>query len=257
MTRQEAMALLQAAGVADALRDVRRLERFADGDHARFEAAVRARAERRPLSHITGRRAFWTHEFLVTPDVLDPRPETETLIECALKHPFERFLDLGTGSGAIAVSLLAERPGARGVASDVSEQAVLVAGENALRAGVIDRLILPLSDWYADLGGRYDLIVSNPPYIALAEMADLTPEVREHEPRGALTDEGDGLSAYRAIARGAPDHLTPGGRLIVEIGPRQAEDVTAIFAAAGLVDIACHRDLDGRDRVVEARAPSA
>ena len=120
-----------------------------------------------------------------------------------------------------------------------------------------DRLILPLSDWYDDIGGRFDLIVSNPPYIAADEMAGLSPEVRDYEPRDALTDYGDGLSAYRAIAAGALAHLTPGGRLLVEIGPTQASAVTAIFQASlGLEVVTTHPDLDGRDRVVAARAPT-
>ena len=111
-----------------------------------------------------------------------------------------------------------------------------------------------MSEWYDDIGGRYDLNVSNPPYIAVDEMAGLQPEVRDHEPREALTDEADGLSAYRAIAAGALDHLAPGGRLLVEIGPTQAEAVLEIFAAAGLEELAVHPDLDGRDRVISARA---
>ena len=133
---------------------------------------------------------------------------------------------------------------------------MLVAGQNAATAGVADRLVLPVSDWWADLGGTYDLIVSNPPYIAAGEMAGLAPEVRDHEPRGALTDGADGLSAYRAIAGGAPDHLSPGGRILVEIGPTQTTAVVAILRAGGLDVAAVHPDLAGRDRVVEARLPA-
>ena len=246
--------MLAAAGVPDAASDLRRLER-AFPDAKSFDRAVRQRAARKPLSQIVGRRAFWTAEFLVTPNVLDPRPETETLVELALSEPFARVLDLGTGSGCILISLLMERPGARGVGTDISDKAVLVAGENAARLGVADRIVLPVSDWFADVGGRYDLIVSNPPYIAADEMAGLAPEVRDHEPQGALTDGGDGLGAYRAIAKGASEHLVPGGRLMVEIGPTQAGEVSGLFSAAGLEDIRVHPDLDGRDRVVAARKP--
>ena len=128
--------------------------------------------------------------------------------------------------------------------------------KNAEFNKVADRLILPVSDWFDDVGGRYDLIVSNPPYIAADEMAGLEPEVRDFEPRQALTDGGDGLSAYRTIARHAPDHLTPGGRLLVEIGPTQADAVCRLFREAGLEDVQVHPDLDGRDRVVGARAPA-
>jgi release factor glutamine methyltransferase len=137
----------------------------------------------------------------------------------------------------------------------VSAAALLVAGENAAIHGVDDRIVLPLSNWFADIGGLYDLIVSNPPYIAVSEMDCLAPEVKDHEPRIALTDEGDGLSAYRAIAEGARAYLSPGGRLLVEIGPTQGSAVSQLFRAAGLEDIAVHPDLDGRDRVVSARRP--
>lgn len=253
---EEVLAVLKQAGVPDASGDARRLVREAETrGWAWLEYATARRAGREPMSHIFGYRDFWKHRFKVTADVLDPRPETETLVEIALAEPFSRVIDLGTGSGAIICSLLAECPDATGVGTDVSERAVLVAGENAARLGVADRLILPLSDWWDDVGGVYDLIVSNPPYIARAEMANLAPEVRDHEPREALTDEADGLSAYREIAGGVLAHLSPGGRLLVEIGWRQGAEVAEILTDAGLMDITIHSDLGGRDRVVAARAP--
>jgi len=257
MTRDELTALLGRAGVPEPGRDARRLIEAARGRPEGWlaEAAAR-RAAREPVSHILGYRDFWKHRFAVTPDVLDPRPETEALVEIALAAPFSKVLDLGTGSGAIVISLLAERPGATGVGTDISPRAVLVAGRNAVAAGVADRLIMPLSDWWEDVGGTYDLIVSNPPYIAGDEMAGLSPEVREHEPRMALTDDGDGLSAYRAITAGAARHLAPGGRLLLEIGPTQARAVTALLDRGGLEFVAVHPDLDGRDRVLEARHPA-
>ena len=221
----------------------------------KFQAVVERRARREPFSHISGRRQFYKSSFRVTPDVLDPRPETETLVELALQAPFSRVLDLGTGSGCILISLLLEMPSATGVGTDISEKAVLVAGQNAEDLGVADRLILPLSNWFADIGGRFDLIVSNPPYIAAEEMGDLQPEVRDHEPRTALTDEADGLTAYRRITEGVLDHLTPGGRLLVEIGPAQGEAVRRLFLDAGLESPVIHPDLDGRDRVVSGVAP--
>ena len=268
---REATARLEAAGVEGAARDARRLLAHALGivpdvlagrlsdplpeaTAAAFAALVARRAERDPVSHLTGRRAFWGRDFRVTPDVLDPRPETETLVALALGEPFARVLDLGTGSGCILVTLLAERPGARGVGTDISPAALLIAGENAARHGVAERILLTPSDWFGDIGGRYDLIVSNPPYIAAEEMSGLAPEVLR-EPRAALTDEADGLSAYRAIAAGAGGFLSPGGRLLVEIGPRQGAAVSRLFAGAGLEAVAIHSDLDGRDRVVSARAP--
>lgn len=269
---RDATARLQAAGVEGAARDARRLLAHALGvapdvlagrmadlvpetAAKTLDALVARRVAREPVSHLTGTRAFWGREFRVTRDVLDPRPETETLVELALSEPFARVLDLGTGSGCILVTLLAERPGAQGVGTDVSPSALLIAGENAARHGVADRVILTPSDWFGDIGGQYDLIVSNPPYIASAEMAGLAPEVRDHEPRVALTDEADGLSAYRTIAGHAARFLTPGGPLVVEIGPTQGAAVSRLFAEAGLERIAVHPDLDGRDRVVAARRP--
>lgn len=219
----------------------------------RFDAALAARAARQPVSQILGRRAFWKHEFRVTRDTLDPRPETEALVEAALAEPFASVLDLGTGTGAILISLLAERPGARGLGTDISPAALEVAQENAAKLGVCADFLE--SDWFASVSGEFDLIVSNPPYIALDEMADLSPEVREWEPRKALTDEADGLSAYRAIAAGAPAHLSSGGRLLVEIGPTQGAAVAALMREAGLTEARILPDLDGRDRVVAARKP--
>ena len=270
MTRDEARRFLESAGVPDAAGDARRLwdaalagagekDRDNPGPAAldRFGGFVERRARREPVSHIVGGRHFWKGWFHVTPDVLDPRPDTETLVEAALAEPFCRVLDLGTGSGCILISLLAERPEATGVGTDISDKAVLVAGKNAALHGVADRIVLPISDWFADTGGRFDLIVSNPPYIGAAEMAGLEPEVRNHEPRLALTDEADGLGAYRRIAAGAINHLTPGGRLMVEIGPTQAGDVAELFREVGLAAIEVLKDLDGRDRVVSGRAPTS
>ena len=261
---------LEAAGVEGAARDARRLLAHALGvapdvlagrvsdpvppvAASAFEALVARRALREPVSHLIGARDFRGRMFRVTPDVLDPRPETETLVALALDAPFSRVLDLGTGSGCILVTLLAERPDARGVGTDISPEALLVAGDNAAAHGVVDRIVLPLSDWFTDLGGRFDLIVSNPPYIAASEMAGLAPEVRDFEPRVALTDEGDGLAAYRAIAAGACNHLASGGRLLVEIGPTQGAAVCRLFEAGGLERVSVHPDLDGRDRVVAGR----
>ncbi len=223
---------------------------------ALYDAALGKRIDRIPVSHITGRRMFWGREFHIDKSVLDPRPETETLIAEALSHPFETVLDLGTGSGCILITLLAERPGAIGTGTDISPAAPVMAQANAIALDVSDRAQFCVANWFDGISGRFDLIVSNPPYIAAAEMAGLDPEVRNWEPRGALTDDADGLTAYRAIARDALAYLTPGGRLLVEIGPTQGAYVTGVFHAAGLVSVAVHPDMDGRDRVVSAMAPS-
>jgi len=245
--------LAHALGIGLAQLRARTSETVPPGALADYRRMIGRRAAREPVSQILGYRDFWKHRFRVTPEVLDPRPETETLVDLALGEPFARVLDLGTGSGCILVSLLLERPEARGVGTDISAAALLLAGENAKRLGVAGRLVLPLSDWFADIGGRYDLIVSNPPYIAAAEMNCLDPEVRDHEPRAALTDGADGLAAYRAIAAGATRHLSPGGRLLVEIGHTQGSAVAGFFRESGLEDVAVHPDLDGRDLLVSAR----
>ncbi|MBN2905846.1 MAG: peptide chain release factor N(5)-glutamine methyltransferase [Rhodobacteraceae bacterium] len=264
-----AVALLRDAGVPDPVRDARRLLAHALGiapdrltlvlpetllpeTAALYDATLARRAAREPVSHITGTRAFYGRDFRVTADVLDPRPETETLIAAALAAPFSRVLDLGTGSGCILLTLLAERPGATGLGSDISPAALGIARDNAARLGIA-RAEFVASEWWAELTGVFDLIVSNPPYIAVCEMPDLAPELA-HEPRGALTDGGDGLGAYRALAAGVAAHLAPGGRLMVEIGPTQAAAVSDILRGAGLEITALHTDLDSRHRVVEARA---
>ncbi|WP_299982967.1 peptide chain release factor N(5)-glutamine methyltransferase [uncultured Ruegeria sp.] len=267
-----ATARLRAAGVPDPARDARVLLAHAARIEAsrvtliapeelpvdiaeRYDQLISLRAIRVPVSHLLGEREFYGRRYRVSRDVLDPRPETEALIEAALSEPFDHVLDLGVGSGCILITLLAERASASGVGVDLSESACLQASANAVQHQVQTRAEIRQSNWFENIEGKFDLIVSNPPYISVAEMDDLSPEVREHEPRLALTDEGDGLGAYRQIAASVPDFLMPGGRLLVEIGPTQSAYVSALFDATGLADIRVIPDLDGRDRVVGARMP--
>ena len=267
-----ATARLRAAGVDDPARDARLLLAHAARIDAarvtliapedltpeiedRYEQLIALRAVRVPVSHLVGERAFYGRRFKVSADVLDPRPETETLIEAALAEPFTRVLDLGTGSGCILVTLLAEMPQATGLGVDISEAACLQASANAHLHGVAARADIRQSDWFGAVAGMFDLIVSNPPYIAADEIAGLSDEVRRYEPRLALTDDGDGLSAYRAIAAAAPGHLVPGGRIFVEIGWRQGAPVSDILRMAGFGAVQVLRDLGGHDRVVAARRP--
>ncbi|MFY0691181.1 MAG: peptide chain release factor N(5)-glutamine methyltransferase [Paracoccaceae bacterium] len=256
---------LRAAGVADPGRDARLLldhvlggqSAFLDGitedQMEAYDAALSRRERREPVSHITGERAFWKSSFKVSADVLDPRPETETLIAAALEAPFERVLDLGTGSGCILLSLLADRPEATGVGVDLSEAALRIARQNADRTGTSERASFLKSDWWDAVSGKFDLIVSNPPYIREAVMADLASEVRDWEPRLALTPGGDGLDAYRTLAARAKAFLTGGGRVLVEIGHDQGQAVSDLFREAGFSRVETLRDLDGRDRVIRAR----
>jgi release factor glutamine methyltransferase len=270
-TLRAAAQTLAAAGIPDAAGDARYLLAHAlgvgrdrlllrgpDPMPAEAETQLAAMLARRiahePVTRIIGQRLFWGRAFTVTPDVLDPRPDTETLIDAALNGPEpKRLLDMGTGSGAIAVTLLAEWPGATGVATDISGPALAVAGQNAQSLGVADRLDMVLSDWFDSVAGCFDLIVSNPPYIAAHELPGLSPEVLLHDPAIALSPGGDGLAPYRTIAAQAPAYLTPNGRVMVEIGWQQGADVIAIFRAAGWGDTRLIPDIEGRDRVVIAQ----
>lgn len=217
----------------------------------RLDAFVDRRSGGVSVAHVVGRKSFWGRSFEVDPHVLAPRPETEILIAAALSCDWGRVLDLGTGSGCIAVTLLAERPAADGLATDVSEDALAVARRNAAAHGVAGRLGFLRADWWDGVEGRFDLVVSNPPYIAADEMAGLPREVLA-EPALALSPGGDGLDAYRAISAGLAAHLAPGGTCLMEIGAAQGEAVPAILAGAGLQVTALLRDMDGRDRVVRA-----
>ena len=219
------------------------------------EAMLARRVAREPLAQILGEWPFYGRSFVVTRDTLTPRPDTETLVDLALAEPFLRLVDLGTGTGAIAVTLLAERMQATGVATDLSPGALSVAARNAARHGVEGRLELRQADWWQGIEGRFDLIVSNPPYVTEAEYAGLAPEITEWEPRAALTPGGDGLSAYRAILSGLRAHLEPGGRVLVEIGEGQGAEVAALFQGAGLDGVAVHSDINGKARVVSGRMP--
>lgn len=221
---------------------------------AEYQALLKRRSNREPVSHLVGYRMFWGRKFKVSSDVLDPRPETEVIIERALKEPAHRVLDLGCGSGAILLTLLLEWPHADGVGVDLYYRAFALAADNAKCLGLTP--ILLRGDWFQPVHGTFDLIVSNPPYVTGEEYENLDPEVREWEPKAALTPGADGLDAYRQIARDVGQYLTPGGRFILEIGPTQAVDVCQILADSGLPDAKVFQDLDGRDRVVECRKAS-
>lgn len=256
--RDSRALLAHALGLAPDRLTLEHDREVSDDEMAAYEALLHRRLENEPVARIIGRRMFWGRHFRVTPEVLDPRPETETLVAAALEGPApRRLLDLGTGSGIIAISLLAEWPGTTALATDLSPGALAVAGANAEALGVAERLTLAEADWWDGIGERgFDLVVSNPPYIAAAEMAGLAPEVRDHDPHIALTPGGDGLNAYRAILGGVRAHLAPRGRVLVEIGPTQGPEVATLAVTAGLEGVTILKDLDGRDRVVTAVAPA-
>jgi release factor glutamine methyltransferase len=213
------------------------------------------RERREPVSHILGRKGFWKIMLNVNDKVLTPRPDTETVLDVVLKDFPERaawnVLDLGVGSGAILLAILAERPAAKGLGTDVSEDAIAVARDNAAGLGLSGRTAFLRGDWTAGLAdASFDLVVSNPPYIATEVIETLEPEVREYEPRLALDGGPDGLDAYRALAPEILRVLKPGGRFAVEIGYDQKEAVEALFRQAGAADVRTARDLADRDRVV-------
>jgi release factor glutamine methyltransferase len=216
---------------------------------------VERRARREPVAHILGSKGFWKILLRVTPDVLTPRPETETLLdvllpEIAMQQPL-RVLDLGVGSGAILLAILAERPNAIGLGVDVSEEALAVARENAANLGLAARAGLIRGDWAAGLEPEsFDVVVSNPPYIRSADIPGLAPEVRDHEPRIALDGGADGLEAYRILAPQILAMLRPGGVFGVEVGVGQATEVSAFFSEAGASSVNVRKDLGDRERVV-------
>ena len=218
----------------------------------RFRGYVASRRRHQPVSQIIGTREFWKHAFTVTRDVLDPRPETEQIVELALRPPRpRRILDLGTGSGCVLGTLLAELPDATGLGTDVSYPALRVARRNIEELGVAGRADLRLSDWFRGVSGRFDLIACNPPYVAAHELASLAPEIGRWEPELALLGGDDGLENYRRIAPRLGAHLEPGGRALFETGAGQAGRVAGMLRDATGLPVRVFRDLDGRDRIVE------
>ena len=272
-----AAARLAAAGVADPRRDARLLiaaaieagperliaepERVLDGaEAARIEASITRRAAREPVSRILGGRGFWSLELEITPDTLDPRPDSETLVAAVLERiggqglvgaPLS-VLDLGTGSGCLLLALLSELPAARGLGLDISTAALEVARRNARKLGLSNRARFVAGDWGAGLDGSWQLIVSNPPYITEDEIGDLAPEVAHYDPRLALTAGSDGLDAYRKLLPRAARLLERGGVLALEVGRGQQDAVRALMAASGLIPLSRYRDLGGIERCLLA-----
>jgi release factor glutamine methyltransferase len=224
-------------------------------------AARRLRGE--PVARILGTKEFWGLPFALSKATLVPRPDTETVVEAALAaigdarrpNPL-RIADLGTGTGAILLALLHELPHATGLGTDIDPRAIETARMNAHALGLASRAEFILADFETPLNASFDLVVSNPPYIPTRDIASLAPEVRDHDPRGALDGGADGLDAYRAIARHAPDLLRDNGVLIVEFGIGQAAEVAAVMTAGGVLEtLVVHRDLAGLERTISFRRP--
>ncbi|MFO1058082.1 MAG: peptide chain release factor N(5)-glutamine methyltransferase [Dongiaceae bacterium] len=257
--RREARLLAGAVLGADPATLVAHPERRVDpAAAARLAAAAARRAAREPLSHILGRREFWSLSFAVDGSVLDPRPDSETLVAAALalvpdrSRPL-RLLDLGTGSGCLLLALLSELPAATGLGIDASPAALAVAAGNAGRLGLSARADFRPGDWAGGLAGPFDLVLSNPPYIPSAELPLLAPEVARYEPRLALDGGPDGLDCYRRLAPQLGALLREGGAALLELGAGQAAAVAAIMAAAGLRAAGLEADAAGRPRCLVLR----
>jgi release factor glutamine methyltransferase len=269
---KEAVALMKSAGLDTPVLDARLIvqhalgvdwntlfmaadQPLAEAERARLEAQLNRRAAHEPVSRIVGHRHFWTLDLAVTPDTLDPRPDTETLIEAAIAAIPDRkipltILDLGTGTGALLIALLSEYPEAAGVGVDLSPGALEVARTNAFSHGVGARAAFRQGSWADGLTGPFDLIVSNPPYIEKGDLAGLPPEVREHDPMLALDGGTDGLDAYRAILPALCGLMTASSLAILEIGAGQGDAVVAIAQDHGLKPTERRRDLGGIERAL-------
>jgi release factor glutamine methyltransferase len=257
----DARALIGHALHLDRARLIAQSDRVLESREVTVISALATRRLRRePVSRILGQKEFWSLPISVTPDVLVPRPETETVVEAALDFVMRsglrleklRILDIGTGSGALLVALLNELPNAAGTGTDVSSAALDVARANAARCRVASRCNFVVCNIANGVEGPFDLIVSNPPYIAHDEIVTLAPEVRDYDPQVALDGGRDGLDVYRAIAGDAKRILAPGGRLFVELGVGQDQRVRALFTEAGLSPGTPRKDLAGISRVLGA-----
>jgi len=224
----------------------------------RFRAAIEARLAATPVAHILGSQGFWTLDLAVSPETLIPRPDSETLVEAALdlfpdRDAPLRVLDLGTGTGCLLLAVLAERPNAFGIGVDLIPGAAALASANARGNGLAGRAAFLAGDWAASLSGRFDLVLSNPPYIESAAVAGLMPEVARHEPRSALDGGADGLDAYRHLVRILPGLLAPGGAAVLELGAGQRPAVATLGEAAGMTVAGWRADLGGIERALILR----
>lgn len=273
-----AAARLAAAGVPEPRREARLLVALALGvepgavlgypergldpaARTRLAALTTRRAAREPFSRLAGRRGFWSLDFEISPATLDPRPDSETLIEAALtllpdRAAPRRVIDFGTGSGCLLLALLSELPKATGVGIDILPEAAATARRNAAALGLADRAHFIVGHWSGAIVGQADVILANPPYISTEEIDSLAPEVARYEPRTALDGGADGLAAYRQLASEIARLLAPDGLAFIEVGAGQAAAVQRLMAATGLALTGLHRDLAGIERCVVLHRPA-
>tara|TARA_B100000676_G_scaffold313514_1_gene395921 strand:+ start:12211 stop:13071 length:861 start_codon:yes stop_codon:yes gene_type:complete len=268
---------LKAAQIESPRRDARLLFAYVTGktvewivahndeaaeEFSEFENVLRRREAREPLSHILGKREFWSLSFKVNASVLDPRPDSEIVVSAVLgKYPESgralQIADLGTGTGCLLLSILSERPTAEGMGVDISESALSIARKNALRFGLSARATFVQSDWDSALDKTFDVVLSNPPYIPTAEIEGLAPEITLYEPRCAIDGGADGLVAYRQIADALPRILKPNGLVALEIGQGQEGSVPEILRDSGIQAVSLEKDLAGIPRCVLGRLRSS
>ena len=220
---------------------------------SKLEKLILRRIDREPISKILGRREFWGRSFFINENVLDPRGDTETLIDFVIEKPVKSVLDLGTGSGAIAVTLACEWKEVHVTAIDISEDALLLAKLNAEKFNVQSKIHFLKSDWFEAIKGHFDLIISNPPYIGLAEQDGLSAEVIKYDPEISLFAGRDGLAAYKRIIPSLPKFLNPDGLVLLEIGASQSNQVKNMMNVVGFIDVQIVKDLSGKDRLVAAK----
>jgi release factor glutamine methyltransferase len=252
--RHEARLLVELAAELDAAAVLGYPERaLGPSAQNRFAQLLARRVAREPYSRLLGRREFWSRDFALSPDTLDPRPDSETLVEAVLDHLPDRaaalrLLDLGTGTGCLLLALLSELPRAAGFGIDIVPGAVAVARANAASMGLKSRAFFAVGDWGAALAGGFDVVICNPPYIASAALAGLAPEVARFDPAAALDGGADGLAAYRAVAPQVTRLLRASGFACVELGTGQTHAAVEIFRRHGLVIDGVRRDLAGVER---------
>ena len=218
-----------------------------------LEKLISRRINREPIAKILGKRQFWGRTFFINEDVLDPRGDTETLIDYVIDRPVRSVLELGTGSGVIAISLACEWKEVNVVATDISEAALLVAQKNAKNFSVENKVDFLKSDWFEAIEGKFDLIISNPPYIGLSESSEISQEVLNYDPDIALFAGSDGLEAYERIIPQLTKFLNPGARVVLEIGASQSESVKTLMNSSGLYEVKTLKDLARKDRLVTAK----